>query len=102
MAKRPPTDPDPAPTPAAAPTGRRPRARRETAELTAINERTRTSGFWGNRQPRAISEAVTMIAPEPDPKPKTARAPTANARRPSSGSDDFLDEVATNVVTEAE
>jgi hypothetical protein len=101
VAKRPPTDPAPAPTPGQAPAGRRPRARRETAELT-VHERARTSGFWGNRQPRALSEAVTMIAPEPEPKPKSARAPTANARRPGSGSDDFLDEVATNVVTEAE
>jgi len=47
-----------------------------------------------------MSESVTMIAPEPAPAPVTVRAPTANARRPSSGGDDFLEEVATNVVTD--
>ncbi len=61
-----------------------------------VNERTRTSGFWGNRPPRAMSEAVTMIAPDPSTQPTTTRAPTAKAGRPST-SDDFLEEVATNV-----
>ncbi|MBL0217718.1 MAG: hypothetical protein IPQ07_28055 [Myxococcales bacterium] len=102
MAKRTPTDPSAAPAPDAvpAPSGRRARARRETAELTVVTERTRTSGFWGNRPPRAMSEAVTMISGDPAPKPTTttARAPTANARRPST-SDDFLEEVATDVLT---
>ncbi len=94
-----PTDPSaapPAPTPAPTPS-RRARARRETAELSVVTERTRTSGFWGNRQPRAISEAVTMIAPEPPPQPQSTRAPTAKAGRPGT-SDDFLEEVATNVL----
>lgn len=63
-----------------------------------VTERARTSGFWGNRPPRAMSEAVTMIAGEPAPKPTTTRAPTANARRPTT-SDDFLEEVPTDVRT---
>jgi hypothetical protein len=92
-----PTDPSAAPPPAEPAPPRRARARRETAELTVINERARTSGFWGNRQPRPISEAVTMIAPEPTPQPPSTRAATAKAGRASS-SDDFLEEVATNVL----
>ncbi len=90
-----PTDPSAAP-PAPAPP-RRARARRETAELTVVHERTRTSGFWGNRPPRAMSEAVTMIAPEPTPPPTSTRAPTAKAGRAGTA-DDFLEEVATNVL----
>ena len=41
-----------------------------------------------------------MIAGDPAPKPAaiTTRAPTANARRPTT-SDDFLEEVATDVLT---
>lgn len=61
--------------------------------------RARTSGFWGNRPPRAMSESVTMIA-DPATKPNSTRAETATGRRPGSASDDFLEEVATNVVTE--
>jgi hypothetical protein len=96
VAKRAPTDPNVAPPPPlAAPSGRRARARRETAELP-VNERARTSGFWATRQPRAISAPVTVISTE-TPKPKSTRAPTANAKRPGT-SDDFLEEVATNVI----
>jgi hypothetical protein len=98
VAKRTETEPAaPPPPPDPAPTGRRPRARRETAELTIVAERSRTQGFWGNRPPRAISEAVTMIAPAPAPKPTTTRAATVSARRPSTGADDFLDEAATEI-----
>lgn len=86
----PPPPPDPAPP-------RRPRARRETAELTVVTEPLKTSGFWGNRPPRAISEAVTMIAPDPAPKPKTTRAATVPARRAATDADDFLEEVPTDV-----
>lgn len=62
-----------------------------------VTERSRTAAFWGNRPPRAISEAVTMIAPDPAPKPKTTRAATVPARRPATGADDFLEEVPTDV-----
>lgn len=62
-----------------------------------VTERARTAAFWGNRAPRAISEAVTMIAPEPAPQPKATRAPTVPARRPGTGGDDFLEEVPTDV-----
>jgi len=95
VAKRTETEPAATPPPPE-PTGRRPRARRETAELTVVTERSRTSAFWGNRQPRAISEAVTMIAPDPAPKPKTTRAATVPAR-PSTSADDFLEEVPTDI-----
>ncbi len=100
VAKRTETEPAaPPPPPDPPPTGRRQRARRETAELTVVTERSRTSAFWGNRPPRAISEAVTMIAPDPMPKPTTTRAATVPARRPSTGADDFLEEVPTDVRT---
>jgi len=98
VAKRTETEPA-APPPPPDPAPRRQRARRETAELTVVTERSRTSGFWGNRPPRAISEAVTMIAPDPAPKPKTTRAATVPARRPSTGADDFLEEVPTDIRT---
>lgn len=95
VAKRTETEPAaPPPPPDPAPTGRRPRARRETAELTVVTERTRTAAFWGNRPPRAMSEAVTMIAPEPAP-----RAESAPPTRAATSSDDFLDEAATDVRT---
>lgn len=98
MAKRTETEPAaPPPPPDPAPTGRRPRARRETAELTIVTERARTAAFWGNRAPRAISEAVTMIAP--DPAPKATPPTTVPATRPSTGGDDFLEEVPTDVRT---
>ena len=100
VAKRTETEPAaPPPPPDPAPSGRRQRARRETAELTVVTERSRTSAFWGNRPPRPISEAVTMIAPEPAAKPQTTRAATVPARRPSTGADDFLEEVPTDIRT---
>lgn len=40
-----------------------------------------------------------MIAPDPMPKPTTTRAATVPARRPSTGADDFLEEVPTDVRT---
>jgi hypothetical protein len=98
VAKRTETEPAaPPPPPDPAPTGRRQRARRETAELTVVTERSRTAAFWGNRPPRAISEAVTMIAPDPTPKPKSTRAATVPARHASTGADDFLEEVPTDI-----
>ncbi|MBA3461496.1 MAG: hypothetical protein H0T46_16160 [Deltaproteobacteria bacterium] len=101
MAKRTPTDPNVAPPPPlAASSERRARARRETAELTTVNERARTSGFWATRQPRAGSAPVAVISTEPRPSSPSAmstRAPTANARGPGT-SDDFVEEVATNVI----
>ena len=98
VAKRAPTDPNVAPPPPlVAPSGRRARARRETAELP-VHERARTSGFWAGRQPRAVSAPVTVISTEV-PKPKSTRAATVNARRPGT-SDDFLEEAATNVVVD--
>jgi len=45
-----------------------------------------------------MSESITMIAPDPDPQPAATRAPTKNVRRPSSGADDFAEEVATGVL----
>lgn len=64
--------------------------------------RARTQGFWNQRQPRAMSEAVAVIATPAKQESKATRAPTVRSRRPSStgGSDDFLEEVATNVITE--
>ena len=64
--------------------------------------RARTQGFWNQRQPRAMSEAVAVIATPTKPETKPARAPTVRTRRASStgNSDDFLEEVATNVVPE--
>ena len=61
--------------------------------------RARTAGFWSNRQPRPISESVTVIATDA-PKPKSTRAPTAGAKRPTTGTDDFLEEGPTNVAPE--
>lgn len=95
--KRAPTDPG---TPPLQSTGRRPRARRETSELTIVTERARTSQFWGNRPPRAMSESVTMIVPEPAAPIATGsgRVPVARGTTsPVAASDDFLDEVPTNV-----
>ena len=66
--------------------------------------RARTQGFWNQRQPRAMSEAVAVIATPPTgtraAAASTTRAPTVRTRRPTTGSDDFLEEVATNVVDE--
>ena len=66
--------------------------------------RARTQGFWNQRQPRAISEAVAVIATPSKPATKATRAPTVRTRRSTSSGgtsgDDFLEEVPTNVVTE--
>ena len=63
--------------------------------------RARTQGFWNQRQPRAMSEAVAVIATPPKGvSTATTRAATERARRPSTGQDVFLEEVATNVVPE--
>jgi hypothetical protein len=103
VARRTPTDKNLVPPPPSddAPAPRRPRAKRETAELPVMT-RTRTQGFWNQRQPRPNSEAVTVIATPPrgtrTVNAESTRAPTARARRPSTGSDDFIEEVPTNVV----
>jgi len=104
VARRTPTDQNAAPPPPSTePAPRRPRAKRETAELPVMT-RARTQGFWNQRQPRAMSEAVAVIATPPSgtrtAEPTTTRAPTVRSRRPSTGADDFLEEAATNVVTE--
>lgn len=62
--------------------------------------RAQTQGFWNQRQPRAMSEAVAVIATPTKPATKATRAPTVRTRRPSTAGDDFLEEVATNVVSE--
>ena len=63
--------------------------------------RARTQGFWAQRQPRPNSEAVAVIATPPrGVATASTRAATVRTRRPSTGQDDFLEEVATNVVPE--
>jgi len=63
--------------------------------------RARTQGFWNQRQPRANSEAVAVIATPPKGvATQNVRAPTVRTRRASTGADDFLEEAATNVVTD--
>ncbi len=65
--------------------------------------RAQTQGFWNQRQPRSSSESITVIATPTKPPTKATRAPTVRTRRPSTSggtSDDFLEEVPTNVVSE--
>lgn len=63
--------------------------------------RARTQGFWNERQPRAMSEAIAVIkTPPTGVATQSVRAPTVRTRRASTAGDDFLEEVATNVVTE--
>jgi len=102
VARRTPTDKNVVPPPPASdePAGRRPRAKRETAELPVMT-RARTQGFWNQRQPRPMSEAIAVIATPPKGvATATTRAATVRTRRPSTGQDDFLEEVATNVVSD--